>query len=255
MTGYGNRAGAGRFPPGISFEGAIRNAMERVAASGVSYPDGYDRMLAEKYRKTGVRYPHILMILGQPRAHHHFFYPCALDRNGRLLDYGCGAMDNVRQLIRDGFPRERITAFDINGESIDLGADICRDWDALRDLVVVSDNFPFRPAEFNTVYSASVIHVIADEVEFRTYLANAFSVLSPGGIFFGSTLGFAEGAAGLPDPRGPPRILTMQQLNGELSAAGFEDHRIVRRSSSIPHYVPRSENLCILEFCTTKPVS
>ena len=48
---------------------------------------------------------------------------------------------------------------------------------------------------FDTVYSASVIHVIADKAEFRKYLANANAALRPVGILFGTMLGLAEGAA------------------------------------------------------------
>lgn len=254
MTGNGWKMGGNRILPGVSLDEAIQGAMDRIGSYGVSYPNGYHPMLVEKYRKTGVRYPHILMILGKPRINRHFFYSWALDRDGRLLDYGCGTGDNVRQLIRDGFPRERITAFDIDRESIDLGADLYHDGEELRNLVVVSEKFPFGPEEFGTVYSDSVIHVIKDDLEFRDYLTNAYSVLAPGGVLFGSTLGFRDTVTGSPDPRGPPRILTLEQLAGSLSAAGFEDPRIIRRES-VPYYVPRSGELCVLEFCTGKPVS
>ena len=178
-----------RFPPGKTLPEELSIAMKRIEAYGVVYPEGYYETLLEKYTREGVRYPHILMILGQPRINNHFFYSRAIKGTGRLLDYGCGTGDNVRQLLRDGFPRERITAFDINRASIDLGFDLYRDREDIGDLFTVSDTFPFGPAEFDMVYSASVFHVIADDREFGTYLANAWSVLRPGGIFFGSTLG------------------------------------------------------------------
>lgn len=129
---------AGGFLPGKTLPGELRAAMKRLAAYGVTYPEGYDRTLLEKYTKEGVRYPHILMITGRPRITSHFFYPRARKRTGRLLDYGCGTGDNVRQLIRDGFPREEITAFDINRESIDLGFDLYRDREDKEDLFVVA---------------------------------------------------------------------------------------------------------------------
>lgn len=241
------------FPPGKTLGGELGLAMKRVAAFGVVYPAGYEQALVEKYSREGVLYPHILIILGQPRINHHFFYPRALGRTGRLLDYGCGTGDNIRQLIRDGFPRERITAFDINRASIDLGFDLYRDREEMQDLFSISGMFPFGPAEFDMVYSASVVHVIADEGEFRTYLSNAWSALRPGGILFGSTLGLVEGAVRSPDERGPPRIMPREQLAGALAGAGFRHPEIVQRYH-VPHDVPGDkDNMCVFEFCTKKP--
>ena len=250
----GTTRDAAGFLPGRTLAGELRAAMQRLAAYGVTYPEGYDRTLVEKYETTGVRYPHILMIAGRPRINSHFFYSRAGERTGRLLDYGCGTGDNVRQLIRDGFPRERITAFDINHESIDLGFDLYRDREALEELFVVAGTFPFGPEEFDTIYSASVIHVIADDAEFRNYLANAHAALRPGGVLFGSTLGLAEGTARPPGSRGSPRILTPEQLAGFLAGTGFANPEIVRRDG-VPAYVPGSDQLCVLEFCTKKQAS
>lgn len=242
-----------RFPPGKTLPEELCTAMKRIEAYGVVYPAGYYRALLEKYTREGVRYPHILMILGQPRISNHFFYSRALKRTGRLLDYGCGTGDNVRQLIRDGFPRERITAFDINRASIDLGFDLYRDKEEIGDLFIVSEAFPFGPAEFDLVYSASVLHVIADEGELGTYLVNAYSALRPGGVLFGSTLGLVEGAARSPDERGPPRVMPREELTAHLNGAGFIRPEIVQRYH-VPHHVAdNSDTMCVFEFCTKKP--
>jgi len=241
-----------RFPPGKTLPEELSIVMKRIEACGVVYPEGYYQALLEKYTREGVRYPHILMIIGQPRINNHFFYSRALKATGRLLDYGCGTGDNVRQLIRDGFPRKRITAFDINRASIDLGFDLYRDQEEICHLFTVSDTFPFGPAEFNLVYSASVFHVIANDQEFGNYLANAWSVVRPGGIFFGSTLGQAgEEVARSPEEWGPPRLMTEEQLAVSLTGAGFTSHKIVRRHH-LPHYI--ADNRCVFEFCTKKPV-
>jgi SAM-dependent methyltransferase len=240
-----------RFPPGKTLPEELSIVMRRIAAYGVVYPEGYYETLLEKYTREGVRYPHILMILGQPRINNHFFYSRLLEGTGRLLDYGCGTGDNVRQLLRDGFPRERITAFDINRASIDLGFDLYGDRGEIGDLFTVSDTFPFGPAEFDRVYSASVFHVIADDQEFGAYLAHARSVLRPGGIFFGSTLGLAgEEVTASPGEWGPPRLMTEEQLAGHLAGAGFARPEIVRRDH-LPHYI--ADTRCIFEFCTKKP--
>lgn len=242
------------FPPGKTLPEELRSVMKRIEDFGVVYPEGYYQTLLEKYTSEGIRYPHILMILGQPRINNHFFYPDALNGTGRLLDYGCGTGDNVRKLIRDGFPRERIIAFDVNWESINLGFDLYRDRAEIFDIFIVSGTFPFGPGEFDLVYSASVFHVIADEEEYKHYLANAWSTLKPGGTLFGSTLGLVEGAVRFPDERGPPRIMPKEHLAGHLSEAGFAQTEIVQRYH-VPHHVAdKSDNMCVFEFCTRKPV-
>jgi SAM-dependent methyltransferase len=237
---------------GRSLPHEISAALDRVGSFGISYPEGYASTLVKKYEEVGVCYPHILMISGSPRINHHFMYPQVLRRNGPLLDYGCGTGDNVRQLIRDGFPREKITAFDINHNSIDLGFDLYLDREKLGDLFVVSNRFLFRNIEFDTIYSASVIHVIADDVECKTYLNNVYTCLRDGGIFFGSTLGMKEERVRSPGVRGPPRILTRDQLNELLIKAGFTDPEIIQHQG-IPDYIPYHEEMCFFEFCTKKP--
>jgi SAM-dependent methyltransferase len=242
-----------KFPPGKTLPEELSIAMKRIEAYGVVYPEGYYQMVLEKYTKEDIHYPHILMILGQPRINNHFFYSHALKGTGRLLDYGCGTGDNVRKLIRDGFPRERIIAFDVNWASINLGFDLYCDREEIFDLFIVSGTFPFGPGEFDLVYSASVFHVIADEEEFRHYLANAWSTLKPGGILFGSTLGLVEGAVMSPDERGPPRVMPKEQLASHLSKAGFTQTEIVQRYH-VPHHVAdKSDNMCVFEFRTKKP--
>jgi SAM-dependent methyltransferase len=240
------------FPPGKTLPEELCTAMKRIEASGVVYPDGYYQTVLEKYTKEGVCYPHILMAIGQPRINNHFFYPCDLKGSGRLLDYGCGTGCNVRQLIRDGFPRERITAFDITWASINLGFDLYCDQEKIHDLFTVSEMFPFGPAEFDMVYSARVLHVIADDEVLKNYLANAWSTLKPGGILFGSTAGqIGEGGVRSLGEWRPPRMMTKDQLTTCLTGAGFNTSKIVQRHHD-HHHIAYSD-ICVFEFCAKKP--
>lgn len=238
-----------RFRDGKTLAGELRAAMQRIGALGVTYPEGYCEELIAKYGKDGVPYPHILSILGEPRIRGHFFYARMLRRTGPFLDYGCGTGDNIRQLLRDDFSREQITGFDLTRESLNLGFDLYRDEDTIRDLFVVNGTFPFGAATFDTIYSGSVIHVIADEDELFGYLDNAWKALRPGGILFGSTLGLEDGDSCAPDDQGPPRVMPRAELIRHLLAAGFEPPELVK----MPHeaHTP-DDKKCVFEFCTKK---
>lgn len=243
------------FPEGTNLADELLAAMNRIAARGVTYPEGYYAELLAKYTLAGIDYPHILMIIGEPRIARHFFYPRVLENPGRLLDYGCGTGDNVRQLLRDRFPKERITAFDITQGSIDLGFDLYRDREEIGGLFLVVDRFPFGAGSFDLVYSASVLHVITDDRELGEYLAHAYATLRPGGFLFGSTAGMlCEEQNPSARVRGPPRVMTKEQLAGYLAGAGFTGCGIRSRSHPHTHTHDReNKNQCVFEFCAEKP--
>ncbi len=266
------------FPHGKTLEGELSLAMKRIEKGGISYPEGYYDLLVEKYRQETLVYPFTLILAGNPRIQNHFFYRRAQEQAGRFLDYGCGTGDGVRQLIRDGFPKEKITAFDITPSAINLGFDLYRDRGEMSGIFVVSRIFPFGMPEFDSVYSNFVLHCIADDEEYARYLENAYSALRPGGIFFGSTIGMVEDGGTFTRDNGLQRLTTREQLVDSLTRAGFTRPEIVRfpvlpgcipglvtkcLASGFPRTICRylfarsvvcnNYNKCFFDFCAEKP--
>jgi ubiquinone/menaquinone biosynthesis C-methylase UbiE len=163
--------------------------LERLKSQGMVYPENYLDHLIEKYTMVQIRYPRIVQRIGQPNVQFHFAYPDILKHNGKLLDYGCGTGDDIRTLIKDGFPRKNITGYDVDWGNIKIGFDFYLDEEDIKDMFVVSQEFPFEDSSFNIVYSGSILHVLSIIENVKLYLKHAFAVLKHNGILFGSTLG------------------------------------------------------------------
>ncbi len=237
------------FPPGISFVSELMTAMKRIEQLGITYPEMYYESLKEKYETSPPPYPYIIKHAGDPRIKTHFQYMTVLRDTGALLDYGCGTGDAVRQLIRDGYPRENITAFDVNDASIRLGWDLYLDRDELSGLFHVHPRLPYDESEFHTVYSGSVIHVLREDAEFEEYLGNAHRVLVPGGLLFGSTLGLSDDA---PERGmgGPPRMMPGRLLMDSFRHAGFREIQFITEDH--PELERPERFFRIWQFCARK---
>lgn len=166
--------------------------MDKLASNGINYPSGYRETLIRKYKKQGVKYPRILMRIGDPNIRKHNSYLEILQLKGDYLDYGCGTGDDIRALVNDGYPPQKIVGYDVNWSSINLGFDLYLDRANLKVRFIVSKEFPFSPSTFDIVYSGSVLHVLHMKRAIKHYISNAFAVLNPDGIFFGSTLGYEK---------------------------------------------------------------
>ncbi|EHQ36387.1 class I SAM-dependent methyltransferase [Methanoplanus limicola] len=234
----------------MNFPDELAGAMRRAEKLGVNYPEGYYEDMARKYSTDNVPYPYIVRHIGIPRIMKHFFYGNAHKIRGNFLDYGCGTGDAIRQLIRDGYPSEKVHGFDVNDGSISLGADIYLDEEFIRKLTTVAPEFPETSEVYDLVYSGSVVHVIRDEDEFRQYLNNACNALKKDGIFFGSTLGLEE-FADKRNGQGPPRLMRSSELYDAFSKAGFSGIRII--TEEMPDMRRRSAgNMCLYQFYARK---
>jgi len=238
-----------RMPHGKTMPEELGNAMRRVEKLGVCYPEGYYNALVRKYTLQAVPYPYIVMHIGDARIKRHFLYPDLFERPGDLLDYGCGTGDAIRQLVRDGYPPNRITGFDVNDASLRLGYDLYLDRHEMEGRVQVSALFPFLAERFDFIYSGSVIHVIRDEDEFHTYLGNARMALKVGGTFFGSTLGLDDEATEW-DAHGPPRMMRRRELVESFEKAGFGNIRIIDEER--PKFRRSGPGFCLYQFSAMK---
>lgn len=236
-------------PHGRTLPEELASAMQRVGDLGICYPEGYYNTLVEKYTHETLPYPYIVKHIGDARIRRHFLYRELFEKPGDLLDYGCGTGDSIRQLIRDGYPADRITGFDVNDASIRLGYDLYFDRHDMESRILVADSFPDLGDRFDIVYSGSVIHVIRDEQEFLAYLTNAYKTLKSGGIFFGSTLGLDDTATGR-EEHGPPRMMRRGDLADSLEKAGFGTIRMVNEPR--PELEHHRMSFRLWQFCAVK---
>jgi SAM-dependent methyltransferase len=214
---------------GRTLEGELDRVMSLLSAAGVEYPPGYLEQLIQKCKveKLLFFYPVNLVRAGYPGIRQHIHYPEILQRQGSFLDFGCGIGDDVRALAADGYPCKCITGFDINWHSINLGFDLYLDRDAWIDRFVVEKQFPYPPPYFDVIFSGNVIHALFTAKAITRYLSNAYAALSPGGVFFGSTLG---GSQGCPTFLGK-KLLLREELEALLTDAGFVEVEVTEIDS------------------------
>jgi SAM-dependent methyltransferase len=213
-----------KFPQGTSLEDELAGAMKRVRALGVRYPRGYLDKLVRKYEKKGVNYPRILMRLGDPNIRKHEHYKEILKKKGKLLDFGCGTGDDLRQLLRDGYPKKNIQGFDIDWNSIELGFDLYMDRSGMKGIFIVAKEPRFKDEAFDIIYSGSVLHTMKKMSVVNLYLDKTHDLLKVGGILFGSTLGSFRPM----NQEKRTTFLTKKSFHSLLRKKGFKNVEILR---------------------------
>jgi tellurite methyltransferase len=129
------------------------------------------------------------------------------DARRALLDAGCGAGRNLRWFLRAGY--------EVHGVEIDARAleaaraqacELAGEEAARRFARGTLDALPHAAARFDAVLLNAVLHFAPDREHFERWVAEAWRVLRPGGLFF-ARLASKQGLEARIVPRGGERYL------------------------------------------------
>ena len=237
------------FPEGKSLEGELQRILTILESRGITYPPNYLATLIKKYSEIGVVYPHILIRVGEPNIRKHKFYLELLQHPKKLLDFGCGTGDDIRELVKNGYPINLIQGFDIDDKSINLGFDLYLDREKFEPIFLISPNPELITDKYEIIYSGSVIHTLRSPENAINYLKKAYELLDANGILFGSTIGFAneshkdENSEINPQKNQHLVLFSEGSFQKELSKVGFKE---------ISLYITENDELIRIWFLAKK---
>jgi len=116
----------------------------------------------------------------------------------QLADVGCCFGTDVRKLILDGWPKEDITAVDIEPGYWQFGMDMYSDKEKLNVPTIWSDltkddfnSDKKLSGSFDFIYTGAVLHCLTED-QAVGFVKNIKEILKSGGVYFGSTLGAVQ---------------------------------------------------------------
>ena len=116
----------------------------------------------------------------------------------KLLDLGCCFGQDVRKIVYDGAPAEKITATELERGFIEMGYELFRDKGSLTTKFIAGDFFATRESElpsgtFDIVHAASFYHLFNWDEQVEV-LAKTVRLLkqAPGSMIFGRQYGVEQ---------------------------------------------------------------
>ncbi|KAJ3021608.1 hypothetical protein HKX48_008177 [Thoreauomyces humboldtii] len=190
----------------------------------------------------------------KPRVSEHPLYSSIVSeckKGGQVLELGCCYGTDVRKLIMDGVPAERIVASDLHSGYWDLGCKLFDDAERIKNVRTVFGDWAVAPTttpptidfaaylnRFTFTIASAVLHVFS-KAQGEHFLANAANTLVSGGTFLGSCGGMkVEGPWTAPGTEGSDEtryLHSPESLSKLLTGLGFKDIviRIVSPGSRI----------------------
>ncbi|ORX56316.1 S-adenosyl-L-methionine-dependent methyltransferase [Hesseltinella vesiculosa] len=127
-----------------------------------------------------------------PRIRPRFYYSKILEdgqtqSDPLLIDIGCCAGTDLRQLFVDGYPGHALMGVDQSQHYINCGYDLFEDHNHCPIQFVTGDmftmNLPPKPA--SVIMTNSLIHLLTSEAQVRALVGRIVQWLRPGGLFVG----------------------------------------------------------------------
>lgn len=83
--------------------------------------------------------------------------------NETFLDLGCCFAQDIRNLVFEGAPSDRMTGFELRREFVDFGYELFRDRETLASEFVIGDFFDgdcgLREGSFDVIHASSFFHL------------------------------------------------------------------------------------------------
>lgn len=125
-----------------------------------------------------------------------------LQRGAKYLDIGCCLGQDIRKLVADGAPSEKLYGAELMGDFIQLGYDLFRDKDTLKthfmqaDVLDPDSQLQSLKGTVDFVHLGMILHVFSWE-EQRELLETCIRILKPqaGVLILGQAVGHAVGEA------------------------------------------------------------
>ncbi|KAI9248218.1 hypothetical protein BDA99DRAFT_446317, partial [Phascolomyces articulosus] len=169
----------------------------------------------------------------EPRLSYRFYYRSLVDMKNLgdqapiIIDLGCCTGTDLRKLMLDGYPGNKLYGIDINQHYIDTGYDLFLDQDHCPITFLVGDIFTtpipsYLHQRVGVIYTGSVIHLFS-LTQFHTLMALITTqFLLPNGLFMGTQV-VADATTSMTRRGNTKHFIGMQDFKEALERHHFVD--------------------------------